>query len=310
MARPARIALIVLVLGLLPALPASAQDAPPATDVWIAKLGGSDGRAPLGGLRNVTDRDGYDNQPSFSTDGRTVFYTSIRDDGDGGDSSQADVWAYDLANGESWAVTDTPESEYSPTQIPGEDALSVVRVESDGSTQRLWRLPLRNDLRAREPSLILEAIQPVGYHAWLVDGDRQELVLFVLDEPHRLVRTGAQADAEGRTVASDIGRALHRIPDQDAFSFVHKAGNQWTVTRLDAATDELAPLFPTFPECEDMTWSPDGSAWMADGRVLYRRQPGDEDWTQVADLSAQLPGDVTRLAISPDGTTLALVASR
>ena len=211
--------LIVLVLVILAATfplaasPVIAQDAPPGTDVYVAKIGVDEGESQLIDLRNATDRDGYDNQPSFSADGGTIFYTSIRQDPEG--TGQADIYAIDLASGETHQVVDTPESEYSPTQIPGEDAISVVRVEADGTTQRLWRFPLAED-KAGEPSLILERIQPVGYHAWFDAGEagkeHKELVLFVLDEPHRLVRTPAKLDAEGRTVASDIGRALHRIP--------------------------------------------------------------------------------------------------
>lgn len=216
----------VLILGITTGIStdaAIAQDAPPGTDVYLAQIEtGTDGDAALAELRNVTDRDGYDNQPSFSTDGGTIFYTSIRANADG--SGQADIYAYELTSGTSHQVTDTATSEYSPTQIPGDDAISVVRVESDGETQRLWRFPLDADDKAGEPSLILEKIQPVGYHAWLVDGQRKELVLFVLDDPHRLVRTAAKLDADGRTVASDIGRALHRIPGENAFSFVRKSG--------------------------------------------------------------------------------------
>ena len=290
-----------------------AQDAPPGTDVYLATIV-ADGASGLTNLRNVTDRDGYDNQPSFSADGGTLFYTSIRTGDDG--VGQADIYAYDLSSGETRQVTKTPTSEYSPTQIPGEKAISVVRVESDGETQRLWRFPLGHYGTAGEPSLILEEIQPVGYHAWLADGDgSKELVLFVLGEPHRLVRTTAEPQAEGRTVGSDIGRALHRIPGEDAFSFVHKAGEAWTVTRLDASgdaesADQLTPLFPTFPEREDLTWSSDGWAWMGDGGKLYRRKIGDETWTLFADLTEQLPGEITRLAVSPDSQTLALVSTR
>lgn len=82
------------------------------------------------------------------------------------------------------------------------------------------------------------------------------------------------------------------------------------MTRVDASSDELTPLFPVFAGREDLTWSADGWAWMADGRKLYRRKIGDEDWTFVADLSDRLPGEITRLAVSPDSRMLALVAGR
>ena len=311
MNRSAVLILTSLLASLPLSCPLSAQDAPPGTDVYLARIGGDDGRTPLVGLRNITDREGYDNQPSFSADGDTLFFTSIRQsEGDGDSPAQADIYAYDLASGSKHQVTDTPESEYSPTQIPGDDAISVVRVEADG-TQRLWRFPLADNGAAGAPELILENIQPVGYHAWLDTGESgKQLVLFVLDEPHRLVRTAARLDADGRTVSSNIGRALHRIPGEDAFSFVQKTADGWAVTRVDASTDVLTELFPTFVEREDLTWSPDGAAWMADGRKLYQRRIGDDGWTLHSDLTDRLPGDITRLAVSPDGRMLALVANR
>ena len=59
-------------------------------------------------------------------------------------------------------MTETVESEYSPTPLPAADGFSTVRVEQDG-TQRLWAF----DSSGGAPRLLLETIQPVGYHGWL-----------------------------------------------------------------------------------------------------------------------------------------------
>jgi hypothetical protein len=42
---------------------------------------------------------------------------------------------------------------------------STVRVEAD-SAQRLWKFALRGD---ESPTLLIEKIQPVGYHVWASD---------------------------------------------------------------------------------------------------------------------------------------------
>ena len=105
--------------------------APPATDIYVADLRVTDRRVSVGSPVNVTARPGYDNQPFFLRDGRSFFYTSVRDD------AQADIYRYDLDRKISVRVTTTRESEYSPTPLPKGDGFSVVRVEAD-STQRLW----------------------------------------------------------------------------------------------------------------------------------------------------------------------------
>ncbi len=283
---------VALLVAATWALVAGAQ-APPSTDVYLARLS-EDGEA-LVTVANLTKREGYDNQPYFLPDGKGLVYTSMR-------GEQTDIYRYDFSSEQAGVVRETAESEYSPTPIPGEEALSVVRVEADG-TQRLWRVPLDGG----EPDLLLPDVAPVGYHAW---GDDGQLVLFVLGEPHTL-QLAKRGPGKGKQVAADIGRALHRIPGERAFSFVHKTGEAWWVKRLEMGSGKIAPLVKTLPEREDLTWSPDGALWMADGSKLYRWRPGGgESFEEFADLAFLRVGAITRLAFSPDGKALALVAER
>ncbi|MEO1083784.1 MAG: hypothetical protein AAFY88_06040, partial [Acidobacteriota bacterium] len=204
----------VLLLSLLIVAPLSAQG---ASDLYLVDIGAGDAGPTFGEPLRLTDRAGYDNQPAFSADGSAIFYTSIR-------GEQSDIWQIELNDGAPSAprpLFETPESEYSPTPIPSDAAISVIRVEAD-ERQRLWRFPLDGG----EPSVILPDLMPVGYHAWSADG--RELVLFVLDEPHRLVRVSLDRPDEARTVSADIGRSLHRIPGRDAFSFIDKSVREAT----------------------------------------------------------------------------------
>src|ERR1051325_8994120 len=167
---------------LIPALLLSASfgqtpRAVPSTDIFLVELSGANGRMKLGTPRNITRRKGYDNQPTFLPDGKSLFYTSIRED------NQADIYQYDITHGTTRQITATKESEYSPTLMPGGKSLSVIRVEAD-QTQRLWSFPLGG----AEPALIFKAIKPVGYHLW-VDGRR--LILFVLGQPDTLDQPAA-----------------------------------------------------------------------------------------------------------------------
>ena len=54
----------------------------------------------------------------------------------------------------------------------------------------------------------------------------------------------------------------------------------------------------------------DGAAWMGDDSRLYRWVPGNDDWSLVADLDAEGLFDISRLAFSPAGDRLAVVARR
>lgn len=303
---PLRSLLLLLPFSVLVFLtsPVLGQDVP-STDLWLAPILETADGPSLGAPENLTDREGYDNQPAFSDDGSTIYFTSQLEGPEG--VAQTDLFALDLDSRELRRLTETPESEYSPTPIPGERALSSVRVEADGA-QRLWRFPLDGS----PPSRILEAAEPVGYHAW--SGD--ELVLFVLGEPHELRRASAKRpDDPGTTVARSIGRALHKVPGEEAFSFVEKVGGEgretWWIQKLDIETGKIERLLRTLPGREDLAWSPRGMIWMADGAVVHRACPAcGEGFAPVADLSEHGIGEITRLAISPDGRSLVFVATR
>jgi hypothetical protein len=245
---------------------------------------------------NITDRPGYDNQPSFSGDQRGVFFTSVRDD------AQADIYRYDLGTKRTTRVTTTaPESEYSATPIDGGSAISVVRVERD-SAQRLWRFPLDGGA----PSVILERVRPVGYYAW---ADDHTLALFVLGSPNTLqladTRTG-----KSDTIATDIGRSLHRIPGTHRVSFVRKVGpTEWWIESLDPASRETARLVRLPEGVEDYAWLPDGSILCGrESRLLRWSGKAGNEWREIADLATAGVKDITRLAVNARGDRIAFVA--
>ncbi len=286
---------VAALLAIPPAAPAAAQDAPPGTEIHLAEIRRDAEVVQLGKPTNVTNRPGYDNQPAFSPGGEMLLYTSIDEKG------QADIWVYGLGGKKRRKLRETPESEYSPTPVPGEDAISVVRVEAD-SRQRLWRFPMDGG----EPSLLLPDVSPVGYHAW---SDAENLVLFVLGEPPTLQKA-VPGKGPGKILARNVGRALKRVPGSEEVAFVQKVSDgDWKIRRVDVATGKVETILATLPEREDFTFSPSGELWMADGSVLYVAKPGEKAWTLVADLADHGLKDLTRLAVHPDGNLLALVAA-
>ena len=289
--QPRNFTAIFLAVTAFAALEAVAQ-APPSTDIYLATLTTGDDGVRLGSPVNVTRRPGYDNQPRFLGD--ELLYTAIGDDG------QADVWIYDLEGRQRRRLTETPESEYSPTPIPGEDAISVVRVEAD-ETQRLWRFPLQGG----EPDLLLPDVKPVGYHTW---SDAQNLLLFVLGEPHTL-QHARRGDGPGRILAENIGRALCRVPGSDRISFVHKESEaKWMIRSINPAGGKTATILETRPGREDFAWSPSGKLWMGDGSALYLADPAQGRWRQVIDFAEHKLSEITRIAIHHEERWLAFAA--
>lgn len=285
---------IGLVLALTWPAVLTAQDVP-GTDLYLASMTRYQCPIQFGEPVNITDRPGYDNQPAFTPDGLSILYTSIRDDG------QADTYRYHLGTDAIVRITATPESEYSPTVLPSEDGFSTVRVERD-STQRLWAFALDGS----SPRLLLPDVAPVGYHAW---GDAHRVALFVLGDPPTL-RLADLETGETRTVARDVGRSLHKVPRRHAVSFLHRESNgeRW-IKELDLETNELRRLIPPVGDGEDYAFNALDELLMADGSVLYGATCGvSAEWERLADFSEHGITNITRLAVSPDGRWLVMVA--
>lgn len=278
--------------------PAAAQSAPPGTEIYLVPVSRAAGRLTLGRPVNVTNRRGYDNQPAFTPGDSALLYTSIRADG------QADIYRYDLASRTTTRLTATPESEYSPTAMPGGKRFSAVRVERD-STQRLWSF--RMDGSA--PALVFEHIAPVGYHAWV---DADTAVLYVLGKPNTLEIADRRS---GRTeaVAHDVGRSLQRVPGRGAVSFLqHESDSTWSLRLLDlehsvGGMRVVVKLATMLPRSDYVAWLPNGTAVAGQDGKLFALEGGT--WREVADFGGWGMKGISRLAVSGDGRWLAVVGN-
>lgn len=276
--------------------PAQSRPARPLPDIFLATLTVEKGIPRIGSPINITDRAGYDNQPTFTRDERAILFTSVRED------AQADIYRYDIGTKRITRITRTaPESEYSATPIEAGRAISVVRVERD-STQRLWRFPLNGGA----PSVIVERVRPVGYQAW---ADDHTVALFVLGSPNALMLVDTQRGTAD-TIASGIGRSLSRIPGTHRISFVRvEAPAVAWIESLDPATRAIKRLVALPQGVEDYAWLPNGTMVCGqDSRLLWWSGKAGEEWRQIADLTSANVQGITRLAVSPRGDRIALVA--
>jgi Tol biopolymer transport system component len=265
----------------------------PDTDIFMVSIN-AQGMPDTASLRNLTARPGYDNQPAFLPGGQQLIFSSIRAD------LQSDVYLLDIEQGGVRRLTETTQSEYSPTPRPG-GGFSVVRVEEDGS-QRLW---VYNADGTPEEMLVSE-LDNVGYHLWLTD---KSLALFLVDEPMKLV-LGNTAGPGVRQLATDIGRSFARDPRTGMLYFLLSSGEgRWQLTGHDLASDLQVSLLDTPGGSQDMALDREGRVWMASGAALWRWQPGQSEWEAVADFGEALGGTITRLTFNQDDSSLAMVVS-
>ncbi len=271
----------------------AAQTPPPATDIFLAPIRLLASAPTMGPARVASENArGYDNQPFFGPDGRAMLFTSNRD------GKQSDIYFLELQTRQIRQFTDTPESEYSPNIMPDDAGISVIRVEADG-TQRVWRF----DEGGGAPTVVAPAIKPAGYHLWIDSG---RLAVYVLGTPATLQMVDI-AKGSARVIATDVGRSLQRRPG-GGLSFVQREGETWRIKEWLPATGEIRDLVPALSGSaeRDTAWAPDGTLFMTrDGDVHWWR-PGQEGWTLLAEPGI---GALSRLAVSPDGRWLALVAA-
>ena len=286
--RPSIVALVLALSGAA----ARAQGNP---DIYLLRLPSAPG-AQVGEPMNLTQRPGYDNQPAFTADGKSILYTSTRED------AQADIWRVDIATRAMSRVTTTaPESEYSATLRPDGKGFSMIRVEKD-STQRLWR----TGFDGKGDALVFEKIKPVGYHAWV---DDHTVAMFVLGSPATL-QVASILTGESKVWAQNIGRSLLRVPGPRCrISYVQldsARGNWLTLLDLDDAKPVAAPLVRMAPGADYVAWLSGSHALSLSGNTLLEWTTGDTQWRPVATLSGIQKA--SRLAVSPDGKWLAFVA--
>ena len=277
---------------------------PPATEIYLSPLSTTAGQPVVGAWVNISNNPGYDNQPGFLPDSTGLLFSSNHD------GKQTDIYRYDIGRAVVRQVTHTGESEYSPTVAPDRRTFSVIQVEPD-NTQRLWRF----DLDGTHPRLVLEAIKPVGYHAWI---DQTHLALFILgaNGAPATLQIADTTTGTADVVETNISRSILIRPGRGTVSFVAPGQAPRMVMEYDSKTRAITTLVPAVDGSQDCAWLPDGRLLMARGTTISIWAPGAAGWTPIATLNetsgarASSPkiDQITRLAVSPDGKWLAFVA--
>ena len=263
----------------------------PETDIFLCSVKKDSMKFTFTKPINITDHKGYDNQPCFTPDNKRIFYVSQND------STQTDIYSYDIEAKVSVQFTDSKESEYSPSFTRDMKYISVVRVDAD-SGQRFYRLPLNAPSNAQ----LVKNSDSIGYACWLTESS---LAMFILG-PANTLQVLNLKNSERKLIASDIGRCMKLSHDGSKMYFVLKSNpSEWYIYSMDTKDYTLSRITQTIPKSEDFAIMPDGSLLMGSEGKLFTLE--NNSWKVIADFTSEL-SDFYRLTLSSDGKLLALVA--
>ena len=293
---------LMIMIGLCMSFNVSAQQ---GSDIYLGDLL-LDKEPRVSNLEAITDNPSYTNQPYFFNFSRLYYTQEIKDEK--AQSTQMDIFYYDVSSKNAQNITESNESEYSPTPTPDGKGISVIRVNAEGK-QELWQLNFSGEpLQHYVP-----AIEPVGYQVWL---NKKELLLFVLGEPHTLQKVSIdKPDAKGIIIDDNIGASLFQVEGSDWFLYSRSA-EQAQLKAYHRKTGETRVLTALPEGSQYFSVSAGGDIITSDGKALYQaniQQSLDGDlskevlWSKLTVEHEKCSSDVSRTAISPDGKKIALV---
>lgn len=264
-----------------------------STEVYLFDLEMANGKPTLSNPKNISNNDGYDNQPSFLDDD-TVLFASTRAD-------QTDIRQLDINEGSTYKwLTNTPTgSEYSPLKIPGKDALSAIRLDLDG-LQRLYEY----NLKTGESSTLSDL--KIGYHVWV---NEHELLATVLVE-NRMDLVHIDLDQKStQKIEQNVGRSLHLIPETNLVSYISKSKKDWEIKSIDLASGAINHDAPTFQNEEDICWLDEKTIITGYKKTLYTFDvTNGVEWEPLITFNQEEINNISRISVNPSKTRLTFVA--
>jgi hypothetical protein len=271
----------------------------PDTDVWVFKLGvDKEKKTTLVEALNISNRSGYDNQPSFSQDSKKLFYVSVRDD------NQADIYQYDLRTKKQKQITHTSESEFSPVPFENGNTLTAVLVEKD-SAQRIHFI----DALAGNHVSAFE-FDSVGYYAFI---NTDTVVYYKLSQPHSL-RFYVNSTQEDKFICDNPIKSFHRI---NRHSFLYGINDKSKVTfyKYDFLLRKALHYAPGFApdsyrHADATFWHPKYGLLCAVGGKILRYDENEKLWLTYFDLTSYGIENIARFAFDERNNYLTAVQSK
>jgi hypothetical protein len=282
----------LLAYSLLFSLPIVAQL--PETDVWLFKLAKKENKLVCTNPLNITHRAGYDNQPTFSPDGKSILYVCIDS------TNQADVYRYTISKKTSVNLTRSEVSEYSPTVTDNGLSFTCVVVEKD-SAQRIWKFTAGGTFS----KMAHEGTDSVGYHTWL---SNDTLLYYKLTEPHSLraldLNTGKDV-----WICDHPTRAFKKYGNTQKFIYGIKDSSSVQFRIYDPRLRESF-LYTTYPSTnEDFIWHNELGLIKSEGPELKRYNEQSKSWEVLFSFGELGIKKITRFVFDSKTKQLALVSN-
>jgi len=269
-----------------------------STDIYLMDIKLQDYNLNYKNLTNITDRDGYDNQPHFSTGGDHLLFSSIRK------NKQSDIYRYNIETGEIIQITDTEESEYSPTYFDEEKYISTVQQDWD-KTQHLMSI----EVKSNKKKIMLSKETRIGYHTWL---SKKDIALFIVGEPHKLAKAKKRGK-KAKVIDDKIGAALQKVPGKKAVAYqFFEDSTQCLIKEYYLRKKVAKTVCECLEDAVSFIYLKDGNIVSGFGNKLYifDKKRAAKGWIPIADFSDIEDFDFYRIAINKQETQIALVVNR
>ncbi len=259
------------------------------TEVFLFDLEVTDNKIEVDNGKNISNNEGYDNQPAFLNDDKILF-ASTR-------NGQTDIAQYNVNYKSKIFINSTEGGEYTPLKIPNKNAVSAVRLDKDGK-QRLYAYNLSN---GESTELINDLV--VAYYTWY---DENTTVSAVIEDEQLNLFVTNISENKSRKYATNVGRSFHKIPNSKLVSFIYKESDkQWQIRSLDPLTGKNKLIANSMEGVEDICWINGRTLLSGKNGTLYKLTlKRDNNWKKVADLSSYGIANITRLSTNPQGTKL------
>lgn len=280
---------LLSVTFLLSAFAFSQQD----TEIFLFNIESPSSNISVTSGKNISNNEGYDNQPSFMNKDYILFSSNR--------NGQTDIIKYHTNYGSKTWLNFTEGGEYTPLKVPNKDAVSAVRLDPDGK-QRLYAYSLKT---SESTETIKDLV--VAYYTWY---DENTIVSAVIEDTELNLYITDVNKGISKKYATNVGRSFHKIPNSNLVSFISKEDEtQWKIKSLNPKTGAIKTIANTIEGVEDICWLNHITILSGKGSSLQKFTLNkDNNWKTVTDLSSYGITTITRLTTNPEATKLLIAA--